>query len=245
MHWPIEPPGVQSERGAAYDAALTELAAVGRAYPCRCSRRTIEAALAARGVPAQRFGERVYPGTCRPPRAAPRDPVRSAPTGACAWRLRLDPGPVDWVDRRLGAQSQDVAAAVGDFVLRRADGLWAYQLAVVVDDAAQGITDVVRGEDLANHTARQIVLQRALGRPTPRYLHTPLVLGADGHKLSKQNGATPLDVATPAAALDALRAAARDLGLPPIAPDAVMPSAWLEAAVPAWAGMMPAFARNG
>jgi glutamyl-Q tRNA(Asp) synthetase len=100
---------------------------------------------------------------------------------------------------------------VGDFVLLRADGLWAYQLAVVVDDAAQGITHVVRGEDLADNTARQVLLQQALQLPTPRYLHTPLVLGANGEKLSKQNGAQPLDLADP---LAALRAAAAALGLP-------------------------------
>ena len=116
-----------------------------------------------------------------------------------------------WEDRRLGHQQQDVAAEVGDFVLRRADGLWAYQLAVVVDDADQGITDVVRGEDLADNTPRQILLQRALGLTTPRYLHTPLVLGANGEKLSKQNGAQPLDLHDP---LAALKAAATALGLP-------------------------------
>jgi glutamyl-Q tRNA(Asp) synthetase len=100
---------------------------------------------------------------------------------------------------------------VGDFVLKRADGLWAYQLAVVVDDAAQGITHVVRGQDLTDNTARQILLQRALGLPTPAYLHTPLVLGANGEKLSKQNGAKPLDLSDPLAALSA---AAEVLGLP-------------------------------
>ena len=109
---------------------------------------------------------------------------------------------VVWHDRRLGRQGQNVSRDVGDFVLRRADGLWAYQLAVVVDDAAQGITDVVRGADLADNTARQILLQRALGLPTPQYLHTPLVLGANGEKLSKQNGAQALDTRDPLAALN-------------------------------------------
>ena len=106
-----------------------------------------------------------------------------------------------------------MASAVGDFVLRRADGLWAYQLAVVVDDAAQQITHVVRGEDLADNTPRQILLQQALGVATPSYLHTPLVCGANGEKLSKQNGATALDLRDP---LQALGEAARVLGLPPV-----------------------------
>ena len=114
---------------------------------------------------------------------------------------------VVWYDRRLGRQHQHVGRDVGDFVLKRADGLWAYQLAVVVDDAAQGITDVVRGADLADNTARQILLQCALGLPTPRYLHAPLVLGANGEKLSKQNGAQPLDTQNPLAALNRAAAA--------------------------------------
>ncbi len=112
-----------------------------------------------------------------------------------------------WMDRRLGPQQQDVAATVGDFILKRADGCFAYQLAVVVDDAAQGITDVARGADLADNTARQILLQRALGQPTPRYLHTPLVLGTNGEKLSKQNGAQALDLTDPLAALNQAAAA--------------------------------------
>lgn len=221
-----EPPWRQSERGEAYADALQQLVAAGRAYPCACTRRDIDEALAARGVAHERFAERVYPGTCR-------DGLHGRP--ARAWRLRAE-GRVRWVDRRLGEAVQDVGAEVGDFVLKRADGLWAYQLAVVVDDAAQGITDVVRGEDLADNTPRQILLQHALGLPRPRYLHTPLVLGDDGHKLSKQNGAQALDLADP---LAALRAAGAVLGLPPLAADDVHD--WLAAAVPAWAGIIAAF----
>ena len=198
---PDEAPVWQSQRGDLYQRALDSLVSKQRAYPCACSRKDIELALEALGRPHVRNAELVYPGTCR--------------TGlhgreAKSWRFRTDPGALHWHDRRLGDQSQDVEADVGDFVLKRADGLWAYQLAVVVDDAAQGITDVVRGEDLADNTARQIQLQRALGVATPRYLHTPLVLGANGEKLSKQNGALAIDTSHP---LDALNAAARTLGL--------------------------------
>jgi len=120
--------------------------------------------------------------------------------------------PIHWTDRRLGEQQQDVEIAVGDFVLKRSDGCFAYQLAVVVDDAQQGVTDVVRGEDLADNTARQIWLQRALNLPTPHYLHTPLVRGDNGEKLSKQNGAQALDTKHP---VQALNSAARVLGLQP------------------------------
>jgi glutamyl-Q tRNA(Asp) synthetase len=114
--------------------------------------------------------------------------------------------PLTWQDRLLGSQQQDVAQEVGDFVLRRADGLWAYQLAVVVDDAAQGITHIVRGADLTDNTARQIMLQHALGLPTPSHMHTPLVLGENGEKLSKQNGAEALDLSNPLATLNAAAA---------------------------------------
>ena len=198
---PDEPPLWQSHRGTLYQAALDRLVAAGRAYPCACSRRDIEQALAAQGRSRRRGQEVPYPGTCR-------NGLHGRP--ARAWRLRVPDGLVHWTDRRLGAQQQDVAREVGDFVLRRADGLWAYQLAVVVDDADQGITQVVRGEDLADNTARQILLQRALDLPRPGYLHTPLVRGADGEKLSKQNGAQALDLRDP---LQALNEAARVLGL--------------------------------
>jgi len=139
-----------------------------------------------------------------------------------------DEARIDWLDRRLGAQHQDVARAVGDFVLKRADGVFAYQLAVVVDDAEQGVTDVVRGEDLADSTARQILLQRLLGVATPRYLHTPLVRTADGAKLSKQTGATPLLLDDP---LTALGDAGRVLGL---AASGTTIADWLASATGCW-----------
>lgn len=225
---PDAPPWWQHDRDAAYAEALQQLLAAGAAYPCACTRQDVERALATLGRPRQRFGELVYPGTCRPANGG----LRGRPARAMRF-LVGDEAVVDWQDRRLGAQRQDVAREVGDFVLQRADGCWAYQLAVVVDDAAQGVSDVVRGEDLADNTARQILLQRALGLPTPRYLHTPLVRAADGHKLSKQNGAAALELADP---LAALCAAAAVLGLPPLA--ASTPADWLQQATAAWAGMM-------
>jgi len=202
-----EPVVWQSQRGAHYQQALDPLIHTGHAYPCGCSRKDIEAALQTQGLSRERHQAAVYPGTCRPERGG----LQGKP--ARAWRFAVDPASADvrWTDRRLGTQTQNVATAVGDFVLKRADGLWAYQLAVVVDDAAQGITHVVRGEDLADNTPRQILLQRALGLPTPAYLHTPLVLGTNGEKLSKQNGAQALDLSDPLAALNQ---AAQSLGLP-------------------------------
>ena len=198
----------QSQRADAYAKALKALVDQGWAYPCGCSRKEIESAQA-----VARHSTAVYPGTCR-------DGLNGKP--ARAWRLNVQgvqtalnlPAITHWQDRRLGNQQQNVAKEVGDFVLRRADGLWAYQLAVVVDDAAQGITHVVRGQDLADNTARQIVLQRALGLTTPQYLHTPLVLGTNGEKLSKQNGAVALDLQHPQAIQTALNSAAQMLGLP-------------------------------
>ena len=205
---PDATPVWQSQRGDLYALALARLQRDGWVYGCACSRKEIAQAQAAQGLIQQRHGELVYPGTCRAGTQgrAPR-----------AWRLLStadregrQPLFIDWSDRRLGAQRQQLDAAVGDFVLKRADGLWAYQLAVVVDDAAQGITHIVRGEDLADNTPRQIRLQQLLALPTPSYLHTPLVLGANGEKLSKQNGAAALDLSDP---LHAIRAAAAVLGL--------------------------------
>ena len=178
----------QSERDAAYRSALGALARKGATYACACTRREIgDAALA--GID----GSLVYPGTCRnglPPGRAMR-----------ATRVRVDAAVIAFDDAVQGRIRQQLATDVGDFVLRRADGLFAYQLAVVVDDAAQGITDVVRGADLLDSTPRQIFLQQLLGVPTPRYLHLPVATNAAGEKLSKQTRAAPIDRARPGAAL--------------------------------------------
>ena len=191
----------QSQRTHLYEAALAQLVNKGWVYPCGCSRKDIEDSYAAQGQDVARHSAAVYPGTCR--EGLKGKPVR-------AWRLHVQavidalrlPQTLEWHDRRMGLQQQDVSKDVGDFVLKRADGLWAYQLAVVVDDADQGVTHIVRGEDLRDNTARQILLQKALGLPTPIYLHTHLVLGENGEKLSKQNGAQALDLRDPLAALN-------------------------------------------
>jgi glutamyl-Q tRNA(Asp) synthetase len=210
---PDAPPVWQSRRGSLYASALDTLHAAGLAYGCRCTRREIALALAAAGQDRSRHGELVYPGTCRPGGA---QPVPWSEARAVRL-LTVQPGGadvcIDWTDERLGPQHQNVTREVGDCVLRRADGLWAYQLAVVVDDAAQGITHVVRGEDLADNTPRQVWLQRCLGLPTPRYRHTPLVLDAHGEKLSKQTGAAAIDTERPLAVLHAA-AQALELAVP-------------------------------
>lgn len=229
---PDEAPLRQSDRDAAYRAALASLHARGLAYGCRCTRREIAQALAAAGQDRARHGELVYPGTCRPGGARPVPWAEARAVRLLSTAADGGDACIDWQDCRLGAQHQNVTQAVGDFVLRRADGLWAYQLAVVVDDAAQGITHVVRGEDLADNTPRQLLLQRCLGLPAPVYLHTPLVCGADGEKLSKQNGAQPVDLAQPG---EALRRAAAVLGLHLDLPPEPAAERVLQAAVPAWA----------
>lgn len=222
---PDEAPAWQSQREPLYQAALDRLVAAGQAYPCACSRKDIALALMAQGRGRERHGELAYPGTCRAGLhgRAPR-----------AWRFRVPEGVVAWEDRRLGVQLQDVAREVGDFVLKRADGLFAYQLAVVVDDGDQGITHVVRGEDLVDNTPRQVLLQRVLGLRTPAYLHAPLVLGPNGEKLSKQNGAAPLDLRDPVAALVS---AAATLGIVVATRDSV--PAVLAEAQAAWAARFP------
>ncbi|MEA5124271.1 tRNA glutamyl-Q(34) synthetase GluQRS [Xanthomonas floridensis] len=181
----------QSDRDVHYTAALTTLLDAGLAFECSCSR-------------ADLAGMGGIHHACVAPLGARR-----------AVRLRVPPQqPVGFDDALRGHVVQDVHAEVGDVVLRRADGYWAYQLAVVVDDAAQAVTDVVRGADLLDSTPRQLVLQRALGLPQPRYLHLPLILDAEGRKLSKSHAAPALDDADP---LPALRAAWQALGQPPAA----------------------------
>ncbi|KLJ02075.1 tRNA glutamyl-Q(34) synthetase GluQRS [Luteimonas sp. FCS-9] len=187
----------QSARDAHYQRALDRLLADGHAFVCHCSR----SALAAVGG--------VHRGPC----------VATGPRPDPAIRLRVAPGTrIAFDDRLRGRIEQDLWADVGDFVLRRADGLWAYQLAVVVDDADQGVTEVVRGADLLDSTPRQILLQRLLGLPTPRHVHLPLLRDAAGRKLSKSLGAAALDPAEP---LPALRAAWHALGQAPLPADAL------------------------
>ncbi|ARP88905.1 tRNA glutamyl-Q(34) synthetase GluQRS [Bordetella genomosp. 9] len=218
----------QSARDAVYRQAFDTLLARGLVYGCACTRREIienHAAMeAARGTQQVLLdGERPYVGTCR----------NGLPPGrhARAWRLRVPEGIERFTDRWFGSQQQDVARAVGDFVLKRADGMWAYQLAVVVDDAAQGVTDVVRGADLLSSTARQRVLARLLGATPPRVMHVPLVLDpATGLKLSKQNHAPALDLSRP---LETLGQAWRALGFGPI--EARTPQGFLAEATRQWA----------
>ena len=197
----------QSRRGPAYAEALQRLQAAGLAFECHCSRSE----LADSGGIHRRC-------------------VATALRDDPAIRLRVgeQESEIHFHDLLQGMQRQHVAAEVGDFVLRRADGLWAYQLAVVVDDAAQGISEVVRGADLLDSTPRQILLQRALGLPTPAYLHLPLVRDAQGRKLSKSLAALPLDDADP---LPALRQAWQWLGQDPRAlREHANPGRWLRAA---------------
>lgn len=211
----------QSRRKSLYEAAFAALG--DHVYPCACSRKEI----ADSRVALAGDGAAIYPGTCRHGLAPGRAPR--------AWRLRVpaadDPAAqISFDDRWQGTVSENLASAVGDFVLRRADGFWAYQMAVVVDDADQQVTDVVRGADLLESTARQIYLQRRLGVPTPRYLHVPVVANERGEKLSKQTGAVALDCSDPVGELQ--RAAAR-LGLALPTGLATVAHFWT-AAIPAW-----------
>jgi glutamyl-Q tRNA(Asp) synthetase len=179
----------QSSRIALYEAAFEDLLGRNEIYACACSRADL---LRAASAPVRSDdgagvdpGSAIYPGTCR-------DGLPPGKT-ARAFRFRVPKGVFTFKDLLFGSLSEDVSLSVGDFVVKRADGPYAYQLAVVVDDAAQGITEVVRGADLLDSTARQIALQRALALPTPAYAHLPLVVGPDGRKLGKRDGALPVD----------------------------------------------------
>ncbi len=185
-----EPVVRQSERSALYEAAVKALCESGRAFGCACTAQEVKREDKRRGL-----APGVYPGTCRC--GTQGRPVRSL-------RFLTEDRIVTFTDRRLGLQAQNVEREVGDFVIRRGDGCWAYQLAVVVDDNDQGITDVVRGEDLLTSTARQIELQEALHVPTPRYLHIGLICGEDGEKLSKQRKAPAVTTEAPIATLESL-----------------------------------------
>ncbi|MFO1396413.1 MAG: tRNA glutamyl-Q(34) synthetase GluQRS [Burkholderiales bacterium] len=207
----------QTERTFAYEATLATLQAQGAVYACTCTRRELESA------PVGAGGERVYPGTCR---AGPRAGARTA----CAWRVRVDDAVIAFTDALQGPQRQDLARDVGDFVVRRADGLFAYQLAVVVDDAALGVTTIVRGADLLPSTPRQIYLQQRLALPTPAYLHVPVAINAAGEKLSKQTQA----LALPYDPVPALLAAWRFLGQPPPAASPDGTAGFIAYAVRAW-----------
>ncbi|MET0268207.1 MAG: tRNA glutamyl-Q(34) synthetase GluQRS [Duganella sp.] len=214
----------QSQRTGLYESALQQLGEL--VYPCGCSRKEIaDSQLRLTGRQAQAL---IYPGTCRHGLA----PGKSAR----ALRLAVPVAPhcvLGFNDRWAGHVQQDLTDEVGDFVIRRADGFWAYQLAVVVDDGAQGVTDIVRGADLLDSTPRQLYLQQVLGLPQPSYLHVPLVLNDAGEKLSKQTGAQAFDTgAAPAVLLEqALLPAARFLGLP-VQADSI--DAFWRAAIPAW-----------
>ncbi|MEP6702179.1 MAG: tRNA glutamyl-Q(34) synthetase GluQRS [Betaproteobacteria bacterium] len=177
----------QSQREPAYLAAFERLRLMDSIFPCRCSRLQLRRGKTGAG------GEQVYPGTCR--ETVPRG------AGPQAWRVKVDGTPVTFADRIQGTQAQVLSRDIGDFVVRRADQRWAYQLAVVVDDSEQRITDIVRGADLLTSTPRQIWLQRQLGVPTPAYAHVPVVVNAIGEKLSKQTRASALAMTNPETAL--------------------------------------------
>ena len=198
LHWDVGPgkegpdgPYYQSGRTAIYQAALEKLEEMGLVYPCFCTRAELHAASA----PHRSDGQAVYPGPCRhltPPEVAER-----AKTRAPALRLRVPEEEIVFRDGHMGLQCQRLDTECGDFLLRRSDGLFAYQLAVVVDDAAMGVTEVVRGADLLDSTPRQLLLYRLLGVRAPEFYHFPLLLACDGRRLSKRNADAGLDVLRP------------------------------------------------
>ena len=213
----------QSQRKSLYEAAFIELE--DKVYPCACSRKEI----ADSRISLSPDGAAIYPGTCRAGLPAGRT--------ARAWRLRVPNSDdynnvIEFNDRWQGLVRESLSDSVGDFVLRRADGFWAYQLAVVVDDADQEITHVVRGADLLESTARQIYLQRLLNKNIPQYLHVPVMTNERGEKLSKQTGAEALDISQP---VRLLMTAANALGLTINPSEVNSVQTFFDAAVPAWA----------
>lgn len=219
MHW--DGPVIwQSSRLNRYQEVFNQLKERGLIYGCACTRKEI----VSNAIENDRLGlhgERPYAGTCRHGIAGNR-PAR-------AWRLVMPEGVVRFVDRWQGEQSQDVVNEVGDIIVKRADGLFAYQLVVVIDDHDQGVTDIVRGNDLLSSTARQHCIARMLGYPTPRMMHVPLVLDENGRKLSKQNHATAIDIQNPLASLGKAWLA---LGFDPL-PAGNVTQFWQQA-VPVW-----------
>lgn len=216
----------QSQRNDFYQAALEQLAV--HVFACSCSRKEIADSRIRAGL----SDSQIYPGTCRSGIANNK--------AARAYRLRvpeLAEANIEFEDRLLGGQKQNLSTAVGDYVLKRADGFWAYQLAVVVDDALQGITDIVRGADLLDSSARQIYLQQLLGYPTPRYLHVPVVTNELGEKLSKQTGALGFDLGSNDVLQDALIPAAGFLNLEFSARPSNITDFWSAATV-LWANKM-------
>jgi glutamyl-Q tRNA(Asp) synthetase len=223
MHWDGEVVW-QSARKALYQAACERLGA--HVYPCGCNRREIADSRLGTGPD----GAAIYPGTCRhglPPGRVMRSlRVRVPDAAGLADEIAFE-------DRVAGHVVQHLAGDSGDFVLKRADGFWAYQLAVVVDDAQQGVTDVVRGADLLDSTPRQIYLQHLLGVPTPRYLHVPVVRNANGEKLSKQTQAVAIAPTGEGEAIQVLLLAAAYLGLGIARAESI--HAFWQSAIPAWA----------
>ena len=220
LHWDGEVVR-QSDRTGRYRDALEALRHEGLVYRCKCSRREI-ADSAIQGIEGM-----IYPGTCRD--------LALAPGIDGAERLRVPDRTIVFVDRVMGRVAQNVAREIGDFVLRRRDGLFAYQLAVAIDDAEQGITDVVRGSDLLLSTPRQIVLQQSLSLPTPRYLHIPVATNTQGQKLSKQTRAAPIDPRAPSTALMEALSFLGHVAVAPLAPEALLAhaaAAWNPGQVP-------------
>lgn len=216
-----EPIVKQSSRLEIYQKTLNQLISEGLAYPCRCSRKSIEDRLLAQGIHRERHQDLVYPGFCR--HLSGKDAPNPA-TEVCAWRAKVP---------NINILGQELASEVGDFVLKRADGIISYQLAVVVDDDDQGITHVVRGMDLLDNTPRQVWLQQVLNYPSPEYLHLPLVVNDANEKLSKQTHAEAILPKSNSEVLDYLNEAAIHLGIKAI-PQSSTLAEWLLAATQSW-----------